>query len=73
MNIIIWKEELNNLSITLDEIQDFDHAYAVVTAYERHNETDYDDLLRDGYEMAKAGLISHDEIKNYARGNMRKS
>lgn len=48
-------------------IKDTEHAYAILAASDRHNNTNYDNLLDEGRELAEQGEIGKDEVKDYAR------
>lgn len=54
----------------LRRIQDESHARAILAASDRHNNTNYDNLLNEGRELAKWGDIDRSEVKEYARTNM---
>jgi len=54
----------------LRRIVDKEHANAILIASKRHNETDYDEKLVEGRELAKMGEIDRSEVKQFARQNM---
>lgn len=51
----------------LRRIKDSNHAFAILAASVRHNESDYDDMLEEAREMAARGRIDRSEVKDYAR------
>lgn len=51
----------------LRRIKDADHARAIIRAYHRHTNTDYDKKLDEMREYAKYGLIDKKRIRDYAR------
>ena len=54
-------------SFALRRITDEEHAYAVLSASNRHNNTDYENKLKEGKELAKIGDIEKSEVRDYAR------
>lgn len=56
----------------LRRITNKDHALAIIVASERHS-SDYDTLLEVAREMAEAGEIERDEVKDYARRHYKRS
>lgn len=38
-------------------------------ASDRHNNTDYEDKLAEGRELADIGIIDREEVREYAREN----
>jgi len=61
---LISKMEREN---PLRRIKDADHAYAILSASRRHNETNYDEMLEEARELASIGEIDKNEVKEYAR------
>lgn len=61
---IIKKLEREN---PLKKIKDENHARAVILASERHNNTDYEELLKEGKELREEGII--EDVKKFARIN----
>lgn len=55
----------------LRRIEGYDHAIAIIKASERHNNSNYEELLDEYREEAKWGLIDHSEVKQLARENYR--
>jgi hypothetical protein len=51
----------------LVQIEGKKHAFAIIGAYKRHVETNYDEMLEKAKEMAFSGLIEKDEISKYAK------
>jgi len=54
----------------LRRIKDKNHAEAILIAHSRHNNTNYEDKLEEGRELASIGEIGKGEVKEYARSNM---
>lgn len=50
-------------------IEDKEHAENILIASKRHNNSNYEELIEEGKEMAKYGEIEYSEIKDYARNN----
>ena len=48
-------------------IKDSDHASNILAAHHRHSETNYENLLDEGRELAAEGQIARSEVKDYAR------
>jgi len=59
----------NDESVALKRITDEEHAFAILSASNRHNNTDYESRLEEGKELAKIGDIDKSEVKEYAREN----
>lgn len=57
-------------SIALRRIKDKEHAYAILSASKRHNNTAYESRLEEGKELAKIGDIEISEVRDYARRNL---
>jgi len=55
----------------LRHITDRDHANNILWASKHHKETDYEEKLVEGRNLAKIGEIEYSEIKNYAREAIR--
>lgn len=55
-------------SLALRRITDKEHAYAILSASNRHKNTDYESRLDEGKELAKIGDIKKSEVRDYARG-----
>jgi hypothetical protein len=51
----------------LRRITDIDHAQAILTASHRHTQTNYENLLDEGRDLAASGNIEKGEIKGWAR------
>jgi len=51
----------------LRKITDIHHAHAIIQAYYRHTQTDYDQKLDEAREYAKYGLIDKKKVKWFAR------
>jgi len=66
---LIRKMEREN---PLRRIEDVNHAFAILAASERHNNSNYDDMLEEAKELAAIGDIDKSEIKDYARQNYSK-
>ncbi len=64
---LIRKMEKEN---PLRRITDTEHAQAILSASNRHNNSNYDNLLDKGRELAEMGEIDRDEVQEYARTNM---
>lgn len=62
--ILINKIERSN---PLRYIKNSEHAYNILGAHERHTQTNYEELLEQGAEMAQYGEIDKDEVHEYAR------
>ncbi len=56
----------------LRTIKNQEHAFAILSASKRHNFTNYENLLKEGREKAKLGLIERNEVQEYARKKMKK-
>ena len=54
-------------SILLDRIKDEGHALAILSASNRHNNSNYDSLLEEGKEKKKYGEV--EDVREYARMN----
>lgn len=54
----------------LRRIKDIHHARAILTAHDRHTNTNYDSLLKDARVLAICGEIEFNQIKDYAFSNM---
>lgn len=54
----------------LRRIVDYDHAWAIISASERHTSSDYEYQLAEAHELAALGEIDKGEVKEYARNNM---
>lgn len=65
--VLIRRMEREN---PLRRIEDTEHAFAILQAHSRHAETDYEEKLSEGREMAAMGIIDRGEVKEYARNNM---
>lgn len=50
-------------------IKDKEHAENILIASKRHNNSNYEELIEEGKEMAKHGEIEYSQIKDYARSN----
>jgi len=48
-------------------IKDSNHAQNILAAHHRHSETNYENLLDEGRELAAEGQIARSEVKDYAR------
>ena len=57
-------------SVALRKITDKEHAYAILSASNRHNNTNYESKLEEGKELAKIGNIEKSEVRNYARRHL---
>lgn len=55
----------------LRRIVDADHAYAILSASRRHNNTNYDSLLEEYRDEARMGNIDHVDVRELARQNYR--
>jgi hypothetical protein len=55
----------------LRRIKDANHAFAILGASVRHNESNYDDMLDEAREKAAMGEIDYCEIQSYARQHAR--
>lgn len=55
----------------LRRIVDTDHAYAILSASRRHNNTNYDSLLEEYRDEARMGNIDHVDVRELARQNYR--
>lgn len=55
----------------LRRIIDADHAYAILSASRRHNNTNYDSLLEEYRDEARMGNIDHVDVRELARQNYR--
>ena len=55
----------------LRRIVDADHAYAILSASRRHNNTNYDSLLEEYRDEANMGNIDHIDVRELARQNCR--
>jgi hypothetical protein len=55
----------------LRRIEDESHAYAILAASDRHNNTDYEEKLEEGRELRAMGEI--EDAKEYARQNYTKN
>ena len=64
---LIAKMEREN---PLRYIKNEEHAQNILAASERHNNSDYEDKLEEGRELAASGDIDRAEVKEYARNNM---
>lgn len=64
---LIRKMEREN---PLRRITGTDHAEAILYSHHRHNNTDYEDKLEEGRELAMLGDIDRENIKEYARAHM---
>ena len=53
----------------LRHIRDIEHASNILNASVRHNESDYESMLKEARELADLGEIDHGEVKSYARQN----
>ena len=53
----------------LRRIEGSEHAQAILSASNRHNNTDYEAKLEEGREKAQWGEIDREEVKEYARQN----
>lgn len=53
----------------LRHIRDKEHASNILNASVRHNESDYESMLKEARELADLGEIDHGEVKSYARQN----
>ena len=53
----------------LRHIRDIEHASNILNASVRHNESDYEYMLKEARELADLGEIDHGEVKSYARQN----
>lgn len=51
-------------------IKDVEHAYNILAASNRHNNTNYENQLSSAHEMAQWGDLDRGEVKEYARNNM---
>ena len=70
LNCSIQREKLINKirrSNPLRYIKDKDHAFRILAASVRHNESDYESMLEEARELASWGEIDRDEVKSYAR------
>lgn len=56
----------------LRRIRDAEHAYAILAASDRHNNTDYESQLEEARELAELGEIDRGDVREYARQNFRK-
>ena len=54
----------------LRRIKNVDHAMAILSASNRHNNSNYEVLLEDAKALAAGGDIERDEVQSYARNNM---
>lgn len=63
---LISKMEREN---PLRYIRDADHATAIISASKRHKESNYENKLEEGRELAAMGEIEKSEVKEYARKN----
>jgi hypothetical protein len=61
---VIDKVERDN---PLRRIEGEDHAQAILEASHRHRDTDYEERLKEGHELADCGLIEHEEVRESAR------
>jgi len=52
-------------------IKDSNHAQNILAAHHRHSETNYENLLDEGRELAAEGQIARSEVKDYARQSVR--
>ncbi|GEM_PF-4411203 len=48
-------------------IKDKEHAFAILAASNRHNNSDYEEMLEFAKEKALLGEIEYDEIQEWAR------
>lgn len=48
-------------------IRDSSHAYNILSASNRHKNTDYESRLEEGRELAQIGDIDKSEVRDYAR------
>ena len=48
-------------------IRDSSHAYNILSASNRHKNTDYESRLKEGRELAQIGDIDGSEVRDYAR------
>ena len=55
----------------LRRIQNTEHAHNILAASNRHNNTDYDNLLERARELARIGEMSRDEVKEFAVNHMK--
>ena len=51
-------------------IRDVNHAHNILAASERHNATNYEDLLEDYHEEERLGIIPMGSAREYARRDM---
>lgn len=58
-------------SKALKAISDNEHAYAILSASNRHNNTDYERKLEEAKDLAKVGDIDRSEVRDYARRELR--
>jgi hypothetical protein len=57
-------------SSALRRITNEQHAHAILSASNRHNNTDYESRLEEGKELAFIGDIEKSEVRDYARSNL---
>lgn len=48
-------------------ITDYEHAYAIARASNRHNNTDYESKLDEGRELAMTGEIDRTDVRDWAK------
>ncbi len=51
----------------LRAITDKEHAFAILAASHRHNDTDYEYQLEEAKELAQRGELDHEDVQMYAR------